>query len=157
MKFKFMNLLSPSFFCLVISLIFAILGTVFYQLTFETFRFATDRALLSASIISIWLIMVLLVTGLLDSKKPFWVGVLFVVVPTLLVFSLIRLLTPNLNAIGVYLSPAGVGMGDVATNSVGVPRCIAGAVFYLVAAIALLVGSFFDVKSIVKEGGKEND
>ena len=157
MKFKLTNLLSPAFICLVISLIFTILGTIFYQLTFETFRYSTDRSLLSASIISIWFILVLLVTGLTDNKKPFWVGALFVVIPTLLVFSLIRLLTPNLNAIGVFFSPAGVGMGDVATNSVGVPRCITGAVFYLVSAIAVLVGSFFDVKSIVKEGGNEND
>lgn len=157
MKINLKNLLSPAFICLVLTIICTILGTIFYSLTFQAFKYPHDRGLITSSVVAIWLVFVLLISGLFDKDKPFWLGIIYVAVPFAIVFSAIRLLTPSLNAIGVYLSPAGAGMGDVATNSIAVPRCLTGAGFYIVAIISFLVASFFEFNNVVEFNGKKDE
>lgn len=141
---------------LSISLICTIVGFIYYGLTFSVFKFNTDRGLVTCSILAIWLLVVLIATGILDKNQPWYLSFIYVLMPFLLLYSMFQLVSPCITPIGIYFT---VSMGDIETNSIGVPRCITGVIFYLVGTISFLVASFFSLRkkgvTIKKEGKYE--
>jgi len=139
----------------IISLICTVIGFIYYGLTFSAFKYEADKNLITCSVVAIWLFMILIFVGLFDDNQPWFISIIYVVMPFLIMFSAIKLLTPSLQAIGIYFSVG--GMGDVETNAVAVPRCIAGLVFYAIALITCIASSFFRLGKNSKEKEPKND
>lgn len=110
--------------------------------TFNIFGYDVDRFVLILPIFAMWLLVVQVVMSYIDKDKPIWTNVIDLFFCVLLVFAFAKLLIPFLTPIGIFFS---VNMGDMATYALGVPRCIAGCVLYVVASILFIVSAFFNI------------
>ncbi len=128
------------FYLLACSLLFTIIGFALYFATFRTFDYQDDRWVIALTIISLYSILFLMINGLLAGDQPFWTGIFHLVITFALVISFANFLIPCLSPIGIYFT---VNMGDMETYAIGVPRCLAGVAFYVLAILCNVVSSFF--------------
>lgn len=147
MKLYNLKSLHVGFFFTLLSLILSIVALVLFVITYNIFGYNLNRWVFLMTFMSIWLMGFVTVNTIFNGEQPFWVSYLYVIVTTLLVFSLVQFINPCLSPIGVYFT---VNMGDVETNALGVPRAIATAVFYVLAIIFNLIASF--LPSVSKGG-----
>ena len=131
---------------LVAAIIMTFVGFMLYFSTFAAFNYSQDRWVIALTIISLWGLVVLAINALVFAK-PFRFEFFYVVIPFALVIAIGKLLIPCLSPIGIYFT---VNMGDMETYAIGVPRCIAGVVFYLLGVILTIVASFFSFKKEVE-------
>jgi len=133
---------SSKFWLLISSLIMIIVGFCLYFLTFNVFHYNQDRYVISLTIIAIWCV-VLSILNMLLIKKPLNLDLFNLITPFALMIAMGKFLIPCLSPIGIYFT---VNMGDMATYALGVPRCISGVAFYILAITLNVISSFFSIK-----------
>ena len=141
------------FILLFLSLIFTFVGFILYFRTFSIFHYLESRVTIATTIIAILGTLFLLVNSLISEDKPYHLNVLYIINVVALLFAFAYFLIPCLSPIGIYFT---VNMGDMETYALGVPRCIAGCVFYVLATVFNVVASFFKPNfsiNIKRKGG----
>lgn len=123
-------------------LILSIVAFALYFATYDALGYNQDYWVIAMMVIAFWGFVCLIVNGLLVGNKPFFMDIFFVLVAFALVFATIKFLTPCLSPIGIYFTVH--NMGDVEANAIGVPRAIAGVVFYLLSVVCVIVASFMN-------------
>jgi len=149
MKIK-LNKPSVGFILLACSLVFTIVAFILYNSTFNVFNYQPSNQVIAYTIIALWGILFLLINSLLAGNKPVLGSIFYLINCFALLFAFSYLLIPCLSQIAVFFT---VNMGDMETYALGVPRCIAGCVFFVLALLCNIVSSFFNV---VKEPKYEN-
>ena len=135
---------------LSVATIFTIVGFILYFSTFSVFNYQQSKVTIACTIMSLWGMIFLIVNGLFAGEKPVAFNIFYIINCFALAFAFSYFLIPCLSPIGVYFT---VNMGDMETYALGVPRCIAGCVFYVLALILNIVASFFKVT----KGGQINE
>ncbi len=138
---------SVGFYLSLASLVFAIVACVLYFLTYDALHF-TDRWVTALTFIGLWSLVFLTVSALVTGNKPFYVDIFYVIAAFTLTVAALKFLVPCLSPIGIYYT---VTMGDMESYAVGVPRCIACCVFFVVSVVCLIVSAFFRISK--KEEG----
>lgn len=140
-----MNIKKPSlgFWLLTAALILAIVAFALYFATYSALGYSQDYWVIAMMVIAFWGFACLLVNGLLMGNKPFFMDVFYAIAVFALVFATIKFITPCLSPIGIYFTVH--NMGDVEANAIGVPRAIAGVVFYVLSVVCVIVASFVNL------------
>lgn len=128
------------FVLLFISLIFTLIGFGLYFRTFSIFHYLESRITIAGTIIALWGTVFLLINSLFSKDNPIYLNVLYLTNVFALAFAFAYFLIPCLSPIGIFFT---VNMGDMETYALGVPRCIAGCVFYVLALLSNILASFF--------------
>ena len=136
------------FILLSLSLVCVIVAFVLYLKTYSIFEYDTNRWGISCTILAIWFLLFININGLFKGEKPFWTSIIYGVVISLLVVAVTQFINPCLAPMGIYFT---VIMGNVEQILAGVPRAIAGAVFYVVAIVLILVSSFLPLNRKERE------
>ena len=144
-----MKIKKPSlgYWLLTASFLLSIVAFVLYFMTYDALGYSQDYWVIAMMVIALWSLICLRFNGLLAGNKPFFMDVFYVLAAFALVFATIKFITPCLSPIAIYFTVH--NMGDVEANAIGVPRAIAGAVFYLLAIVCVVVASFNNIS--VKE------
>lgn len=140
---------SVGFYLLIAAFVLSIVAFVFYFLTYSALGYSQNRWVIGMMIVCFWSFICLLAHALLGDGKPFWMDIFYIFAVFGLTISTILFLTPCLSPIGIYFTVG--NMGDVEANAIGVPRCIAGVVFYILAIICAITAAFFNLTSANKE------
>ncbi len=135
------------FYLLASAFVLVIGGFVLYFGAFDALSYSDDRWVIALTVIAFWSMAFLLVNSVLAGDKPFWTGVFYVIIVFALMFAFARFLSACLSPIGIYFT---VTMGDMEAYALGVPRCIAGVICYVLATVCTIVAAF---NKPVKEGG----
>lgn len=130
------------FILLACSLVFTIVGFILYQSTFNVFSYQPSKQVIIYTIITIWGLLYLLINGLISGNKPYIGNIFYLINCFSLLLAFSYLLIPCLSQIAVFFT---VNMGDMETYALGVPRCIAGCVFFALAMIFNVISSFFNI------------
>lgn len=140
-----MKLKKPSlgFWFISAGFVLSIVAFALYFATYNALGYSQDYWVIAMMVIALWSFVCLLVNGLLMGNKPFFMDVFYALAAFALVFATIKFLTPCLSPIGIYFTVH--NMGDVEANAIGVPRAIAGVVFYLLSVICVIVASFVNL------------
>ena len=128
------------FYFLAIAFIFTIVAFVYYFLTYKAFGYSQNRWIIALMVIVFWSFNCLLVSSLLSDGRPFWMDIFYVFAVFGLALSTILFLIPCLSPIGIYFTVG--NMGDVEANAIGVPRCIKGIIFYVLAIVFVIISAF---------------
>lgn len=134
---------SLGFWLLTAGLVLSIVAFVLYFMTYSALGYNQDYWVIAMMVIAYWSFACLLVNGLLAGNKPFFMDIFFAITAFALVFATIKFLTPCLSPIGIYFTVH--NMGDVEANAIGVPRAIAGVVFYVLSVVCVVVASFVNL------------
>lgn len=118
----------------------SIVAFALYFSTYKALGYNQDYWVIAMMVIALWGFGCLIVNGLLAGNKPFFMDIFYALVAFALVFATIKFITPCLSPIGIYFTVH--NMGDVEANAIGVPRAIAGAVFYVLSVVCVVVASF---------------
>ena len=133
---------SLGFYFLISSLVFTIIGFILYFRTFSIFSYQQSKQVIIYVIIALWGTLYLIINNLFFGEKPY-IGNLFYFSNCFsLLLSFTYLLVPCLSQIAVFFT---VNMGDMETYALGVPRCIAGCIFFVLAAILNVVSAYFNI------------
>lgn len=148
-----------SFFCgiragsvlTLVALVFTAAGYAVYFHTMAAFGYPIDRFVIVFSVFSLLFLSFLFLNGVIVGDRT-GTFVLYALVAVFLTLALCRYLSPCLSNIGIYFTVG--NMGDVEANAVGVPSCIRGVAFYLVATLSTVASGFFRT---VKKGASVFD
>ena len=148
MKLK-LRIPGVGFILLALAFIFTIVGFVLYFQTFDIFHYQQSKITIATTIISLWGMLFLIINALFKGDNPDAFNVFYLINAFALVFAFSYFLIPCLSPIGIYFT---VNMGDMETYALGVPRCITGCVFYVLAMILNVCASFFKPTLDLKGG-----
>lgn len=133
------------FYLLIISLLLLVIAYFISISTFQAFGYDTDRFVIVLPLFAMWIIIVQAIMSFIDKDKPLWTHAIDLLYCVFVIFTFARLLIPFLTPIGIYFT---VNMGDMETYAVGVPRCLAGCVLYIVSCLFFIAASFFKTVNI---------
>lgn len=136
-----LNKPSIGFYLLAGSLVLSIVAFVYYSLTYSAFGYSQNRWVIAMTVISFWSFLCLLGYSLFGDGKAIWMDIFYLIIAFGLTISTVLFLTPCLSPIGIYFTVG--NMGDVEANAIGVPRCITGVVFYVLAILSVIAAAFF--------------
>ena len=122
-----------------LALVCTIVGFVMFFLTYAAGGYAISRWTIMCSVLSMWLLVLLMLNGIFAGEKPVWTAVIYAVIAFLLTYGTIRFIQPCLTQIGIYFT---VNMGDVEMNRIVTFRSITSAAFYVAAIIMTIVSAF---------------
>ena len=131
------------FWFLTVGLIFSIVAFELYNLTYDALGYSQDYWVIAMMVLAFWSFACLLVNGLFAGNKPFFMDIFYAILAFALVLATIKFLSPCLSPIAIYFTVH--NMGDVEANAIGVPRAIAGVVFYLLSVVCVIMASFEDL------------
>lgn len=134
---------SFGFWLITAGLQLSIVAFVLYFMTYKALGYSQDYWVIAMMVIALWSFACLLVNGLFAGNKPFFMDFFYILATFSLVIATIKFITPCLSPIGIYFTVH--NMGDVEANAIGVPRAIAGVVFYLLAIVCVRVASFVNL------------
>ncbi len=130
------------FIAVFLALIFSIISLVFYINTYAIEPFPIDRWSIMFTAFSIWCLAFLLINMLFKGDRPFWCIIIYALTAFMLIYSLLRMLQPCINAIGYTLGAGDLQMGDSAKNKLITSSSITTAVFYVLSAVFTIVAAF---------------
>lgn len=144
---------SVGFWLLTAGLLLSVAGFVLYFMTYDALGYNQNYWVIAMMIIAFWSIACLLINGLFAGNKPFFMDIFYAIAVFAVVIAMLQFLTPCLSPIGIYFTVH--NMGDVEANAIGVPRCIAGIILFVLAVACLLAAAFVKLVSD-KKGGNED-
>lgn len=131
------------FYLLIISLLLLVVAYFVSISTFQLYGYSVDRYVIIFPLFAIWIIGIQVVMSFIDINKPLWTHAIDLAFALLVIFAFAHTLMPFLSIIGVYFTVG--NMGDVATNAIGVPRCLTACILYIVSTLVFVVASFFKI------------
>jgi len=144
--------LGAGFILTAISFILTIVGFILYFTAINAMEYEADRFVVALTIMALWSLIFLIVNSLFVNDKPFWSSIFYIVITFTLFLGFSFFLSSFLSPIGVYFT---VNMGDMEKYALGVPRCLAGVICYVLAIITNVVSSFF--KPFIMEKGEQHE
>lgn len=150
------------FVCL--SLVFSIVALALFLSTYSVGGYTLSRGAVTCSVLSIWLLIMLMGNVLLRGDKPVWTGIVYALAVFLLIYGLMQFIQPCLTPIGFVFGAGDLNMGDTALNKIVANRSIVTAVFYVLAAVCTVAAAFISAdksfgtkKALTDENGERKE
>lgn len=139
---------------LALALALTIAAFAMHFATYAAGSYATSRWTIMCSVLSVWLMVLLLVNGLLVGERPAWTGFIYALIAFLLTFGAAKFMQPCLTQIGIYFT---VNMGDTAMNEAVTKLSIPTAVLYVAAVILTIAAAFLPMTWRGGRKGKDSE
>lgn len=130
------------FIAICVAFILSIVAFCLYFKTYKIEPFEHDRMTITFTIFAMWCMVFLALNMLFKGDKPFWTLIIYPAIAFFLIYALLKLMLPCVNAIGYTLGAGDLIMGNVEKNRAITNTSIMTAVFYVLSAVFVMAAAF---------------